>query len=425
MTDRPTVSRRDFLRDTAAAAAALSLAGGLLEQNVAYAQGAPADIGVGVVGVGQQGRLLLAELVKVPKVVVVAYADPHDKSVERAAKIDRNMPSYPDQAAMLKTEKGIDAVLVASPTDTHASLCQEAVAAGKHVFCEAPLAHTVEAARAIALAAKGSQKVFQVGHQRRASELYRHALKFLRDGLIGEVKHVRAQWNSNESWRRAAQDPAREKLLNWRLYKASSGGLVSEYGSHVMDLIHWYLTAPSEAEALPEAVTGFGGIDRWQDGREVSDNVQVVFQYPRGVKAVFTATLANSHGAECEEFLGTEGALWLSRQEKGLLFKEAESKTQGWESLAHKEPYGGEVGIVLDAHATRLVKPEEEDKVKTEDTKTAWRRELDAFFVCVREGKPPPCTALDGLKAAVAAAKANEAIQTGQKVTLSPDLFAV
>lgn len=405
------------MKEAAATAAAFSLL--LAEEDKARAQAGGESLLCGVVGVGVHGRELLTQLAGMKNAQVVAICDPYAPSIKKATEIAGEVATYDDYRKMLDQEKPIQAVLVATPLHLHTPVCLEALKAGKHVICEPPLGLSVEQCKELAKAASDSGKVFQVGHQRRSSPLYRHALNFIKNGLIGDMTHVRSQWHRNESWRKAVPNPDQEKLVNWRLYKESSGGLMAEYGSHQIDVANWY------TKSVPRSVVGIGGIDRWKDGREVNDNVQVIYEYPSGVKMVYTSILSNTHWSEFDEYIGTDGAIRISRQQKGLLFKEPEAIHMGWEELAHKEQVGDEQGIILDPNATRLVKPEEEAAVKAEIARSDFRRELEDFVLCIREGKQPASTVSDGLRSSVAALKANEAMEKGTRVKLGEELFTL
>src|SRR5208282_6649772 len=118
-----------------------------------------------------------------------------------------------------------------------------ALKAGKHVYCEAPLANSIEDAREIALAAQAVAKsqIFQAGFQFRADPERLFLLPFIRSGALGKCSMARAQWHKKTSWRVSSPNPAREKALNWRLYKSTSLGLIGEIGSHQIDEVSWFL----------------------------------------------------------------------------------------------------------------------------------------------------------------------------------------
>ncbi|MBM4049960.1 MAG: Gfo/Idh/MocA family oxidoreductase [Planctomycetes bacterium] len=419
MSETQRMNRRSFLKETAAAAVAFSAV--LPKESRAQATGGPPVV-CGLIGAGAQGRVLLAELARMKDAKVAAVCDVYEPNLKKALEIAEGAKTYDDYRQMLDGEKDAQAVLIATPPHLHAEMCQAALKAGKHVLCEPPLALTVDDCKAIARAAKASDRILQVGYQRRYSPLYRHAITFVKTGVLGEPKMVRAVWHVNRSWRKVVKDPKNEPLLNWRLYKSTSGGLMAEHGSHQLDVIHWFL------KATPLSVMGMGGIDRWQDGREVHDNVEALFQYPNGVKVVYSSMLSNGYEGNYELFLGTHGAVLLTAEKKGYLFKEPEAAALGWELYAKKEKLGDAEGIHIDVNASKLLKKGEEKGPRAElidMTKSSFAYELEEFLACVREGKKPSCDADAGLRAAVACIGANEAIEKGTAVKFADGMFAL
>lgn len=415
MDEEYVVTRREFLKTAALAApaltAALELAGSV---RAAYAE---EKVLCGLIGCGAHGQELLSILPRVPGLEVAALCDVYQPNLKKAAEIaGQDIATYEDHRAMIEAEKGLRAVIVAAPTGLHAKISADALQAGLNVLCEAPMTHTIEDGKQLRKAAADSKRVFQVGHQRRYSDLYHHARNFVKTGLIGDLKQFRAQRHRKQSWKRAVPDDKYEKALNWRLYHELSGGLMLEFGAHQLDVANWFFNA------LPESVFGFGGIDEWKDGREVYDNVEVIFAYPGGAKAVYTANLFSSFQSDYEVLLGNKGSMFVSREKGGLLFKEADAATMAWESLAHKGTLGEDEGIALDAHATKF-----EDALKAlpfgkDNAKTSLYKELVDFATCIRENKEPKCGALLGLQAVALGVLANEAIQKGQRVPFPKDL---
>src|SRR5207244_2293646 len=146
------------------------------------------------------------------------------------------------------------------------------------------MAYSVDACKDIVRAQRRTKKHVQVGHQRRYSPTYHHAREFLSKNYVGKVLSSRAQWNEWRPWRRSVPPEYKEKfqrLLEWRLYKEYSKGLMAELASHQMDVVNWFLGE------LPVAVTAMGGIDYFKDGREVEDNVHLIYEYPNGARAFY------------------------------------------------------------------------------------------------------------------------------------------
>ena len=408
------VNRRAFLRKSAAVAFSIASVG-------RAARGGESSRGVvrcGVIGTGTQGRVLLSQLSKMEGVEIAALCDIYPPHLKKGLKIARgNAKTFTDYRRVI--EEDLEAIIIATPPNLHAQMALDALQAGKHVFCESPLALTVEDCKKVAAAARTAKTVFQVGHQRRSSPLYRHSLSVVKAGLIGDLQQVRAQWHINSSWRKPVRDRRYEKLLNWRLYRESSGGLMGEFGSHQLDIGNWFLGA------TPVSVMGVGGINRWKDGREVYDNVQLIFNYPNGVRMIYSAMLNSSFEGNYEMFIGTAGTILLMGGRKGLLFKEPDAAAFGWEMYAKKERLGEAEGILLDANATKLEKKTDTAVVKAGEERADFYREMEDFLHAIREGKDVPCNAEPALKAAVACIRANECMEKGQQIQFAEQDFKV
>lgn len=412
------IDRRDFLKGAAASAVLLFTAQDLLKaEEAAVTTPAGPAVRIGVIGLGAWGRQIVMTLSKMPTVSVAGICDTYEAFVTRAKKSAPDAATFDDYRKLLDS-KDIEAVIVATPSHLHKQIVLDAVAAGKHVYCEAPLAVTIDDAKAIALAGKGSGKVFQVGQQGRSNLLYKHVEKFVRTGALGTTASVYSQANKRQQGRRMAPDESREQELNWRLYKATSAGILGETGIHAIDHATWYLNA------LPVAVTGFGSIMAWDDGRELPDTVQCVIEYPNNVRMVFTSTMASSFAGDYTAFQGSDSSLAL-RENHGWMIKEADSPLLGWEVYAKKEVCFEETGICMIVDATKILaegkEPGKEGAVSP--TKEPLYCALEGFAASIREGSKPACGAVEGYQAAVAAIKANEAVMAGGRLAYQNEWF--
>lgn len=399
-----------------------------------------------VIGCGQWGgRELLDTLGRQKKANIVGVCDTYPAYLTRASKAAPKAEKYSDYKQVL-ANKDVQAVFIATPTPLHKQIAIEAMAAGKHVYCESPLAPTIEDAREIALAAKKYVKVnFQAGLQRRSDPEFINILNFVRAGAAGMPVYTRAQWNKKTSWRRSSPNPQREAELNWRL-GADSLGLVGEVGINHIDSASWFL------KKLPKAVTGFGSIMLWNDGREVADTINAIFEYRGGVRMGFESTLANSFDSDYDVFYGTDAAVML-RDRQGWMFKEVDSPILGWEVYARKESFFKEVGIVLAANATKLKAQGENPELAAQAaTESSLHYALEAFLfntdlvrtgvddftsnfgaddetalseylVDVLKNKMPAASHQDGFEANVMVVKANEAVRANKRVEIPADLY--
>jgi predicted dehydrogenase len=204
-------------------------------------------------------------------------------------------------------------VVIATPLFEHARMTVDALDAGVHVFCEKSLAKTYEEANEMVKAQKRSGKLLMPGHQRMFNLKYQQAYKMISEGKIGKVTHIRAFWHRNNDWRRHVPKPELERKINWRLYHDYSLGLVTELASHQIQVANQIL------DETPEYVVGSGSTNYWKDGREVYDNINMVFKYPGGTHLLYDSNISNKQYGLEEQIMGPLGTLEL---EKGKRFEE-------------------------------------------------------------------------------------------------------
>ena len=264
---------------------------------------------------GDRGTGLSSLVLDLPSITVVAYCDMIPfrlaKAKQYAGKDAKAYERYED----LLEDKNVDAVIIATPFSTHAKIATDAIDAGKHIFCEKTLSYGIEETKKLVSKATTSKTIFQTGHQYHSSRLYHHIVDIIRNGYIGEVSMIECQWNRNGDWRRPVPGPGWERMINWRMYREYSGGLVAELCSHQIDFSNW-LTGQK-----PHKVAGFGGIDYWKDGRETYDNVHVITEYPNGVKATYTCLTTNAKDNYQIKILGKEGTIVVN-YDKALVYLE-------------------------------------------------------------------------------------------------------
>ncbi|MDP4291891.1 MAG: Gfo/Idh/MocA family oxidoreductase, partial [Bacteroidota bacterium] len=187
----------------------------------------------------------------------------------------------------------------------HAHIAVDAMNAGKHVFCEKSMAKTLDECKLMYDTAIKTGKILQIGHQRCFKPSYIQAIDDIRSGKIGKITQIRAYWHRNNDWRRPVPSPELERKINWRLYKEYSCGLMTELASHHMQVSNWVLGK------TPVSVMGTGSINFWKDGREVYDNVAVVYSYADGTKFIYDSMTSNKfYGCE-QQVLGNKGTLEL------------------------------------------------------------------------------------------------------------------
>lgn len=327
--------RRDFIKKTMFTAGALTI----VPRHVLGGAGftAPSDkINFGYIGTGKQIRTLLDNFITLPDVKVVAASDVDTKKLARfkgwveshysedsLQKKYKGCHTYGDYRELLG-RKDIDAVVVATPDHWHAIQSIDALNAGKDVYCEKPLAHTIEEGRAMVNATRNNGRVLQTGSMQRSWRDFRKACELVRNGYIGDISKVLVNvggpglfcdlpalpqpeyldWNSwvgPAVWRpyNAVLSPPIEDdgWPMWRNYMAYGGGILADWGAHMFDIAQWGLgmddTGP--VRIIPPAER----LARWG----------VTFVYANGVEMVHE----DFGRGYAVRFIGSKGTLDVSR----------------------------------------------------------------------------------------------------------------
>ena len=166
----------------------------------------------------------------------MAVCDNYDVMLRRSQRDVPQASTHTDYREVLGNPD-VQAVFIATPTHLHRTIALDALAAGKNVYCEAPIASTIDDAKAIAQAARdASNQIFQVGQIYRTNPQHRSVFQFIRSGAVGKLTMARAQWHTKQSWRRTSPNRQRERDLNWRLDAEVSTGLMGEAGLHQLDV---------------------------------------------------------------------------------------------------------------------------------------------------------------------------------------------
>lgn len=401
------LDRRSFLLKTAGVAAAAAIAPTLSASMGRLS----APLRVGVIGCGRQGRAIIAELSSFDDVELVAVCDIESRRLRAGKRRAPNAATFEDHQKLLDAG-GIDAVFVATPTHLHLEPARDAMQAGVHVYCEAPLAGSIEDARALSDAAQRASVVFQAGYLARSNPVYQLARTFFVSDAVRTLASMQAVRARKTSWRTPANNAEQDRRLNWRLQPDLTTGLAGEWGSHQFDVFNWY------TDTYPSQVMGSGAIRLHDDGREVADSISMLLTYPSGASLSYNATLANSYEGRHELFRGENAAIKLAWSH-GWMFKEADAPTQGWEVYANRQQFHQDEGITLIAGATQLAEQGKlKDGVGLPNT-SLWYG-IESFLKAVTDQTPVSCSASEGARATIVGIKADQAIRTGQIVKIDP-----
>lgn len=319
------LSRREFALSAVATGTAIAT------KSSAGILGANERLQVGIIGVGNRGRELQTALKAVKGVEIVALCDVFDPYLQ-AAKADLGgKPATCRDYRKLIDRKDVDAVVIGTPDHWHALQFIDACNAGKDVYVEKPLSLTVAEGRRMVEVAKRTKRITQVGTHRRSSEMYRKACELVRSGHIGRISIAKSYHLQNETpmgmgkpadsapppgldwdmWLGPARKVPYNRnrcLYRFRWFLEYSGGQLTNFGTHFIDIIQWAL-----GQDAPKSVTAIGGNFAVRDNREIPDTMEVIWEYD-GCMVTFSQYNANSaagnpRGANIE-FRGTLGTLY-------------------------------------------------------------------------------------------------------------------
>jgi predicted dehydrogenase len=418
------IGRRNFLKAVAGVPAVAGL--GAAAALRGPMRGGP--VRVGFVGVGGEGRVLLAQT-DPAHATVVALCDINPAQLARADEVlsKTKRPAarhYAEWREMLERED-LEAVVIATPLWTHTDITTGALDAGVHVLCEKMMAWDVAGCEKMRAAADRNGRLLEIGYQRFYNPVYRAAYEgLIKPGALGEVYHARLAWHRNGNWRRKSDppspgyDPSKwgyptwEHLLNWRLYKRYSRGLLAELGSHQVNVTNWFFGA------TPHAVAGTGGIFRFNDGREVDDHIYTTFEYPGGRTAVFSTIESNAFDHFYEAFFGTKGTLILRGESEAFLFDE-----NGGRQATGIEVTPGSTGPALEASESRAADAAGRTGTgatgNVVDRLLSYRHEVSEFCAAIRVGTPLACGPERAMHSAQACLRAFEAVEQKTRLPMA------
>jgi predicted dehydrogenase len=353
-------TRRQFMRvGTGAAAAGAAAKVALLEPRMLSAFSRPVPpsdtIRFASIGTGVRGCELLRSTLQVPGVECVGICDLYDgrhqagrEAVKKDVPVTRRYKEILDR-------KDVDAVIVAVTDHQHRRIVEDACAAGKDVYCEKPLSHTVEDGFAIVDAAQKNKRIVQAGSQRVSSILYAKAKEIWDSGKLGDVFFIEAYWDRNSpsgAWVYPIPPDASEQTIDWKTFLGSAPqrpfdpvrffrwrcfsdygeGLAGDLFVHLISGIHFI----TSTNTIAEKATSTGGLFHFKDGRDFPDLIQTSYEYPN-LRVTIRCNLMND-GGEFIGFYGNKGTMIIKDSTLSFKPQDTRPEPEGYSTVGWPKP---------------------------------------------------------------------------------------
>ena len=359
------------------------------------AWGANDRLSFGLIGAGGRGRYLTQNFLKLGA-ECVAIAEVYEPNTEKAAQLATGAKKYVDYNDLL-AQDGVDAVVIATPDHQHCPNLLAALKAKKDVYLEKPMSHSIEESQKMVRAVRATDRIVQVGMQRRSAESVHKAKELIDTGILGRISMVKPMWNWNVSraldntplpgkldWKRFL-GPAKDRDLepmrfrSWRYFWDYSGGNMTDQGTHLMDVVQWFTNNSAALSAI-----SFGYVAK-MTGSEAPDVFCAVFEYPN-LMATWTLNYCNSYDNDWSiQFQGDQGTLIIDN-----------TGYRVW-----KEPW-----------------PKNQEPVMRMDAPVPIESHIQNFLDCVKSRKQPNAPVEVGASAVSAPHLANLAFHKGRRVMM-------
>jgi predicted dehydrogenase len=398
------LTRRRFLKRSAATVVA---ARGV----TANPLGANDQIRLALIGCSGQGVLDLRECLKAPNTRAVALCDVDQTQLDKAATRIGGNPETTGDFRRILDRRDVDAVIIATPDHWHAIPALQAMRAGKDLYLEKPIGHTIREGQLMVKTAAETRRLVSVGLQQRTGALFLKAMEIVQSGQLGKIPlvHCWNAWNDklnyNAGYRQLKKaksgpppagvdydfwlGPAPKRDFNADRYNGTylyywdySGGMTITWGVHLIDTVMQLMNVQA-----PRSVTASGGKYIFDDDRDTPDTVEHLFDFPgftlsyscRHANAFPGGSPASDHGIQ---FLGTEATMLLNRDGYQIV-------TQTKKPEVIQSPAGLDAG---------------------------WGAHQRNFIECLRSRQAPNCTMEQGHRSTTACQLANIAYRTGRKI---------
>ncbi len=342
------------------------------------------ELGVGIIGAGGIAPLHAQAYLTIPSTRIAGMADVVRERVHALAQRFEVEAIYTDYKRMLKQSE-VQVVSICTPPWTHKQIALDAIASGKHVLCEKPLALSLIEANEMVEAAEKSGLALAIDFQNRYLRQHQKAKQLLAEGLIGKLFQVRCRVGLPILDLVPSAAPMREWLFD---REKSGGGVLTDFGSHWIDLTRWL---------VGDDIKTVSALCSSEEIRTVEDNAMILCRFGNGVQASIEASWTQKGGYNLVELYGRNGTIVCNGPEPVMVYTDGEGPSRsvgkGW---THPQ---------LDSE-------EEPHKCLIQD-----------FIKCVTSGTPPPVSGSDGMRVQEVVAAAYESCRTGGmiRLPLAPD----
>jgi len=373
--------------------------------SAATIQGASDRIRIGIIGTGGRARGLMTQLKRLTGAEIVAVCDVYEPRQLQAAEIAGASAIKHTDYRRLLDDRQIDAVLIGAPDHWHKTMTLDAVAAGKDVYVEKPVSHSIAEGAEMVKAIEASKQVVQTGTQQRSWDHFILGKQLIDSGRLGQITFVHTYWYQHaragtyapvsmdkldwKAWLGSAPDqPFRpERFYQWRHFWDYGGGCITDLMTHWIDVVHWYMDVDAPASAV---ATGRNyNIKLW----EAPDTVSATLEFPKNFMAAYLGTYVSKVDDGGLEFRGELGTLKIDRSRLAFYRDDA-------------------------AYAAGTLTPEPEIYVRSSaDGSIA---HLQNWLDCIRSRRTPNAPIRVGHAAARTSHIANAALRSGRPARWNP-----
>jgi predicted dehydrogenase len=414
--------------------------GGLAAPFLNSARAAGDPVRVGVIGLGTRGTYELEICLRTPDAKVLAVADVYQPLVDKyVAASNGGIAGYRDFRRILD-RKDIDAVFVSTPDHWHAPATIMACQAGKDVFCEKPLGHTIHEGQVMVKAARKYGRVVQTGSQQRSALHFQKVVELVQKGHIGQVTAIEC-WNEENGTPEGAGNPPDgdpPEGMDWDMYLGPapkvpynrnrfiwhyrwfwdySGGMMTDWGAHHMDIIQWAMRVDG-----PRSAGAAGGRFCLKDNCETPDTLMTLLEYP-GFIVRYSVRQGNSRRLEGRPngiaFYGTNGTLIVDRgswevvPENMPRFPNDYDRVEAWVKGGNvAAPFGFDRSVRTPARPRCEAMQETGLRIDP----SCQEAHIQNFLDCVRSRQRPVADVEIGHRSATACHVGNIAYRLGRKV---------